>query len=140
MQHTSFLTAPSIQLPNSFMQYPSVATQPSSKPPSSTRLSIQINIQQPRAVLQQLSSISSTKAPSFDRSNQLQKSTLYNLDTVCYRLRRSATSKSRQSRALRPSYSSVSIRGSCQRAPPHLTTISALPDSQSSASTLFLHS
>ena len=41
---------------------------------------------------------------------------VYNLDTVCYRLRRSATSKSRQSRALQPSYSFVSIRGSCQRA------------------------
>ena len=33
-------TAPNIQLPNCFTQYPSVATQLSSKPPPSTRLSI----------------------------------------------------------------------------------------------------
>jgi len=61
---TPALTAPNIQLPNSFMQYPSVATHLSSKPLSSTRLSIQTNTQQPRAVLQPYSNLAASAAPN----------------------------------------------------------------------------
>ena len=73
---TPAFTAPNIQLPNYFTQYPSVATHLSSKPPSSTRLSIQINIQRPSGSTPAATS-AATPAVLRQRSSRTQHTSFY---------------------------------------------------------------